>query len=175
MRNKPNTKLNRFLLSSFGAVVLIGTLSACASNPDSMTSQHVSEVRYTDWSCKQLAMEADSIDTRVSELYVQLKNKADADSAQMAIGLVLFWPALFLLEGGDGAEAAEYSRLKGERVAIDRTARLKSCDTVPVMKLPTTKEHEAVQQLQQLRVKLDAGEITPEEYEAQKAEITKTL
>jgi len=46
----------------------------------------------------------------------------------MGIGLVLFWPALFFLEGGDGPEAAEYTRLRGEVDAMRRVAVLKECD-----------------------------------------------
>lgn len=45
----------------------------------------------------------------------------------MAIGLVIFWPALFFLEGGDGPEAQEYARLRGERDALEQVAVQKSC------------------------------------------------
>ena len=54
--------------------------------------------------------------------------------AQMGVGLVLFWPTLFFLEGGDGAEAAEYARLKGERDALEQAYTQKKCSagqTVP--------------------------------------------
>ena len=54
----------------------------------------------------------------------------------MAIGHILFWPALFFLEGGDGPQAAEFSRLMGERDAIDRVSRLKDCSSVPAMDSP---------------------------------------
>ena len=40
----------------------------------------------------------------------------------MAVGLLLFWPALFFLEGGDGPEAAEYARLKGQYEALRTVA-----------------------------------------------------
>jgi hypothetical protein len=46
----------------------------------------------------------------------------------MAVGLVLFWPALFFLEGGDGPEAAEYACLKGEVDALEQVAIQKKCD-----------------------------------------------
>jgi len=46
----------------------------------------------------------------------------------MGVGLVLFWPALFFLEGGDGPQAAEYSRLRGEVDAMRRAAVHKECD-----------------------------------------------
>jgi hypothetical protein len=40
--------------------------------------------------------------------YNKLQKTTENDQAQMAVGMILFWPALFFLEGGDGAEAAEY-------------------------------------------------------------------
>ena len=43
----------------------------------------------------------------------------------MGVGLLLFWPALFALEGGDGPEAAEYARLKGEYEALRQAAVMK--------------------------------------------------
>lgn len=45
----------------------------------------------------------------------------------MGVGLVLFWPTLFFLEGGDGPQAQEYARLKGERDAIERVSIQKKC------------------------------------------------
>jgi hypothetical protein len=42
-------------------------------------------------------------------LYASLKKKADNDTAQMTVGMLLLWPTLFFLEGGDGPEASEYS------------------------------------------------------------------
>jgi hypothetical protein len=40
----------------------------------------------------------------------------------MGVGLVLFWPTLFFLEGGDGADAAEYKRLRGEYEALQEAS-----------------------------------------------------
>jgi hypothetical protein len=72
-------------------------------------------------------MEMNRVSRKVNELRGELKGEADADSAQMAIGLIIFWPALFFLEGGDGAGAAEYSRLKGEFEALEQASIQKSC------------------------------------------------
>lgn len=45
----------------------------------------------------------------------------------MGIGLVLFWPSLLLLEGGDGPEAAEYAQLKGEFEALRTNTVQRKC------------------------------------------------
>jgi hypothetical protein len=44
----------------------------------------------------------------------------------MALGLVLFWPALFFI-GGDGPEAQEYGRLKGEYDALEKASIQEEC------------------------------------------------
>ena len=113
------------------AIVLAALcLSACASNPDKIASSYVSPMQYADYSCKQVALEMTNVSRRVSELYGQLDAEASADTAQMAVGLVLFWPALFFLEGGDGPQAAEYARLKGEREALEDVAIQKKLRSV---------------------------------------------
>ena len=64
----------------------------------------------------------DHVGRRTNELYMSLAKEAKADKWQTGIGIVIFWPALFLLEGGDGPEAVEYARLKGEYEALRQNA-----------------------------------------------------
>ena len=115
-------------------------LAACASSPDSLQTSYISDLQYKDYSCKQISGELSRISRRKNELHGTLKKKADMDTAQMAIGMVLFWPTLFLLEGGDGADAQEYSRLKGEYEALEQASLKKNCgiefehDAEPVAK-----------------------------------------
>ena len=108
--------------------IAIASLVGCASSPDKMTAAYVSPIQYQDYDCKQIGAELTRVSRRAQELYGQLDKTASNDGAQMAVGLVLFWPALFFLEGGDGPEAAEYSRLKGERDALEQIAIQKQCD-----------------------------------------------
>lgn len=83
----------------------------------------------------------DRVNIRANNLYANLKKTADNDSMQMAVGMILFWPTLFFLEGGDGLEATEYARLKGEREALEKVAIEKKCDISTVTKAtdPTKK------------------------------------
>ena len=74
----------------------------------------MSETQYQNYSCDQIGGEMTRVSRRAGELQASLKQKADGDAMQMGVGMLLFWPALFFLEGGDGAQAQEYSRLKGE-------------------------------------------------------------
>ena len=102
-------------------------ISVCASSPDDIAVASVSTLQYKDYSCEQVGMELDRVQTRVNELHGSLKKKSDNDTAQMAVGMILFWPALFFLEGGDGPQAQEYARLKGEANALQKVATKKTC------------------------------------------------
>jgi len=42
------------------------------------------------------------------------------------VGVVLFWPALFFLNGDD-ADTAELARLRGELIAMEQASRQKNC------------------------------------------------
>ena len=165
--------------SSIHRLIAIGTVaimaSACATQPEELQSQHVSEVRYSEWSCKQLELEAGTLDRRVSELQGQLKKKAGDDQAQMALGLILFWPALFFLEGGDGPQAAEFTRLKGEREAVDRVARFKDCTVIVPMAQPSSEQKGAYNRLKELKKLKDDGFLSDTEYEEKKKKILETI
>lgn len=111
----------------FSIMLLTAVLSGCASNPDKIAASSVSSLQYQDYNCKQIAMELDRVERKSNELYFRLNKTASNDNAQMAVGMILFWPALFFLEGGDGPEAAEYARLKGELEALETVSIRKKC------------------------------------------------
>ena len=113
----------KFFLALLTASLLIG----CATQPKDLPTAYVSPLQYQNYSCDQIAMEMNRVSRKVNELKDDLKEEADNDSAQMAIGLIIFWPALFFLEGGDGADATEFSRLKGEFEALESISIQKSC------------------------------------------------
>jgi hypothetical protein len=113
------------VLSGFAATILLVT--GCASSPDKIDAAYVSPVKYQSYQCDQVATEMDYVGHRTTKLYHRLEKERTADNWQMGIGLVLFWPSLFLLEGGDGPEAAEYAQLKGEYEALRETSVSKQC------------------------------------------------
>jgi hypothetical protein len=108
-------------------VLAVLTISACASHPDKIGAAYVSPLKYKDFDCDQIALEMDYVGQRTTTLYQNLKRERTADNWQMGVGLILFWPTLFALEGGDGPEAAEYSQLKGEYEVLRTTSVQKKC------------------------------------------------
>lgn len=106
-------------------------VAGCASQPEDISANHVSASEYREHSCQELADEAGALNSKGRDLYQSLDKEADNDAAQMAIGMVLFWPALFFLEGGDGADAEVYADLKGHMDAVQQVSREKKCKTTP--------------------------------------------
>ena len=101
-------------------------LSGCATSSKNIGSAYVSPLQYQAYDCEQLGAEAARITQAAQQLGGRLDDAASNDAALMGVGLILFWPALFAL-GGNKAQEAEYSRLKGEADAVQRTAIAKKC------------------------------------------------
>lgn len=106
---------------------LVIALTSCATKPSNIKAAYVSPLKYKDYTCDQIIMEMDHVGRRVDELYVALKKRADGDAAVTGVGLILFWPVLFAIDG-DGPEAQEYARLKGEYEALRQQSVAKNCD-----------------------------------------------
>lgn len=83
-------------------------------------------MQYQGHSCKQIAAEAQNVSARASQVMTAQDKKARGDTTAMAVGMVLFWPALFFMKG-DSATAAEVARLKGEMDALEKASVQKNC------------------------------------------------
>ena len=101
-------------------------LGACASHTHEIPAAYVSPLQYQSYSCKQLGMEMQRVSSRAQQVAYEVNKNADGDSAAMGVGLILFWPALFFIDG-DSPQAQEYARLKGEYDAIEQAAIQKEC------------------------------------------------
>ena len=119
-------------MSKLIIMIICLALCGCASDPRKIASVSVSTYQYKDYSCDMIFAETERISRRLQVLYNSLKKEANADTAQMAVGLLILWPTLFFLEGGDGPEAAEFARLKGEYEALEKVAIRKGCEVYSV-------------------------------------------
>jgi len=111
--------------------------SGCASFPSEISPSYVSPSKYQEYDREQVLLEITYVTERAVILHRVLEDKAKGDTAQLGIGLFLFFPVLFALEGGDGANAVEYGRLKGELDALHRAAIQLS---IPTEELPPSLE-----------------------------------
>ena len=89
--------------------------------------QHIiSPLQYQDYSWKQISAELQRVSSRAQQVANDVNRNADGDTAAMAAGLILFWPALFFIDG-DSPQAQEYGRLKGEYDALEQAGIKKNC------------------------------------------------
>ena len=115
------------------------TFAGCAHSPKEITTAYVSPLTYRTYDCDQLAMESDYINRKAQQLYTSLDKKATNDAIAMGVGMVLFWPALFALSGGDGPEATQYAELKVKMEAIQATSIQNKCSLQVAMFTPPEK------------------------------------
>jgi hypothetical protein len=115
-------KLKVSLLS----IMVCGALSACASHTHEIAPAYISPVEYEDYSCKQIKAEIARVSRRAQQVAADVNKNADGDSTAMGVGLILFWPALFFIDG-DSPQAQEYAELKGRFNALEDAAIQKEC------------------------------------------------
>ena len=122
-----------FLQRLFGLTTTV-FLAACAAQPDQVAGTYVSPATYSSYNCSQLVAERNSVVRKVNELNGVQKQKADNDGAAMAVGMVLFWPALFFL-GNKNDVAPQLATMKGTYEAITAAGTVKNC--FPAMPVAT--------------------------------------
>lgn len=113
-------------LSNLAFLIPCFVLVACASSADKITPSYVSPIMYENYTCEQLALEAQAVSSRAAQA-AGVQNKARTnDVVVTTVGFVVFWPALFFLDG-DGPQAVELARLKGQMEAIEQASIRKNC------------------------------------------------
>ena len=101
-------------------------ITGCAKDADQVGSTYVSPVLYENYTCPQLAEEAQRVSSRAAQASGVQDQKATNDKVAMGVGLVIFWPALLFTKGND-ENTAELARLKGQMDAIEQASIKKRC------------------------------------------------
>ena len=99
---------------------------ACASSSSDIGASYVSPIQYQNYTCEQLLAEGRRVSSRAAVAAGQQDKARKDDAVLTGVAVVLFWPALFALDG-DGQNAAELARLKGEMEAIEQTSIQRNC------------------------------------------------
>ncbi len=110
------------------AIMVTAILAAagCSTAPDKISAQYVSPEKYSNLSCQQIQNNLNDVEGRASAMYAKLRKERNKDNAVMAVGLVLFWPALFFVDG-NSPDANTYARLKGDAEALTESQYRKGC------------------------------------------------
>lgn len=101
-------------------------IAGCSSKAEDVQASHVSTVSYKRFTCVELVQEREVLKGKIIEIAEDQDAKAGSDAAAMAVGGLLFWPALLFLAAGDDKEG-ELGRLKGEFDAVTEVAKKKRC------------------------------------------------
>ena len=113
----------RVWLSILVAPILVG----CASSSSEIKAAYVSPLQYQNLSCLQIGQEMERVSRRAAEAAGVQDAQKSQDGWATAGAVILFWPAAFFIKG-DGQNAAELARLKGEFEALERVGIEKRCN-----------------------------------------------
>lgn len=113
---------------SMSVLGLVFALAAgsCAKKSEDVAAAYVSPLAYQQYSCQQLAGEAERVSQRAAELSGVQDKKRTRDTVTTTAAVIVFWPAAFLVNGDD-AQTAELARLKGEFQTIQQVSVQKNC------------------------------------------------
>ena len=106
-------------------VLITLTLAACASNPDKITGAYVSPDKYSGKTCAQLDGLYRQNQYDMQNLRDKMKSKDKKNKAGGWIGALVFWPALFFMEGKDVSADQALAMYKGNAAAL--TIAMQTC------------------------------------------------
>jgi hypothetical protein len=112
------------------ALLVAAQAAGCAKSPESIDAKYVSPQQYQNWSCDQLTEEKIRLTREVDRVAGLQRENANADTAMMAVGLIILWPALLGLAATHDRKD-ELGRLKGEYEAVDASLKTKACTLPP--------------------------------------------
>ncbi|MGR3541739.1 MAG: hypothetical protein ACU0BS_09950 [Hasllibacter sp.] len=108
------------------ALCAASTLAACATPPDEVGRAYVSPATFGHMNCRQLLAEEARLVAHVNDLTGRQQSQADNDAAMMAVGMILFWPALFALSAGSDHEH-DLRQARGQHDAILAARQSRGC------------------------------------------------
>ena len=115
------------MLKFYVLALVMVSLTGCASKSSDITASYVSPVMYESWTCRQLSEEAARLSSRAAIAAGVQDEKATGDAWKTGAAIILFWPAAFAISG-DGGNAAELARLRGEMDAVEQASIRKNCN-----------------------------------------------
>lgn len=110
------------------SIVAVIALSACSSAPKSneVSAAYVPTAQYQNLTCEQLITEAEAVRRSVPALESAVDKHRSQQTGVEVVTWVLFWPAAFLLDKGEGT-SSQLAKAKGELEAIGLAMKSKKC------------------------------------------------
>src|SRR6478752_4730548 len=108
------------------AVLAALLVAGCAKDANQVGPTYVSPILYENYTCPQLAEEAQRVSSRAQQAAGIQDQHATNDKVAMGVGLIVFWPVLLMTKGND-ENTAELARLRGQMDAIEQASIRKKC------------------------------------------------
>lgn len=105
-------------------MALLGCSDAKKSNE--VVEEYIPASVYSDYSCKELKVEAERIIALIPQMEVNLDSEYRKDKTAEVAAWILFWPAALAMDGNTG-EQRSYAISKGRLQAIYANLKSKAC------------------------------------------------
>ena len=105
-------------------MALLGCSDAKKSNE--VVEEYIPASVYSDYSCKELKVEAERIIALIPQMEVNLDSEYRKDKTAEVAAWILFWPAALAMDGNTG-EQRSYAISKGRLQAIYANLKSKTC------------------------------------------------
>ncbi len=106
------------LISVFGC--------STAQKSGDVQAARISIAPYLSMDCKSLATEQNSLLDQARALGAQVDSEYDSDKGLEVVTWVLFWPAVFWMDG-NAESAGRLSSLKGQLEAVQEAQKINKC------------------------------------------------
>ena len=103
-------------------------MTACsdAQKASEVVPASISTTSFSDLSCNQLRSEVRLLEPSIPKLEAAVDKDYKRDKTLEAVTWILFWPAVFAMDGNDG-EVGDLSTARGKLKAVEEQMRLKGC------------------------------------------------
>lgn len=143
------------------AALVITAVTACATGTGTIQPKKVDPQRYAGFDCTHLRSELSRLGSRAKAIGAEIDRTAEDDNTQAMVGVFFFFPALFLLEGGQTDKTHEYALIVGSLDALKAVSAEKNCKFHVGHAIRGSTKRERLRVLEVLR---QDGLISPEEF-----------
>ena len=107
-------------------IILLLVMAGCAKKSANLKATYVPPSYFMKHNCSELRDELYDLNRQMHILAADVDQNSKRDKIKTGVGAVLFWPTLFFIKGKT-SESAEYSRLLGEKDAVEHVIIKKEC------------------------------------------------
>ena len=123
-----NFHMNRPSLVCSMLVAMSFAMTGCASTAYDVPAKAVPMTAYKQYECHDLKSEHQRVSQKADALAAQIDQGLLAERLKMGVGVVLFWPALLLIDN-QTQHHHQLASLKGERKTLSESLKARNCSS----------------------------------------------